>query len=202
MAQERRPAATIDEAWGNFGTAVDRKANSPALPVVPSGVDPTDPTIGSFSATDAQGRTAASLAVGQTDILKFFYEDVRTQTTRSFWQALIVSLLGFFVVMVAVVLGFTGTNNNAITPTAIAGVVIEIVGGLQFYLYNRTVVIMSNFHNRLMRVQRFLLADDLVEEIIDPAKRDQSRLDLIAAIYKAEGDKEIPDAPPVTRPGA
>jgi hypothetical protein len=64
---------------------------------------------------------------------------------------------------------------------AISGAVVEAVAGIVFSLYGKTALQMGEFHSRLERLQRYLLANSICERLEQP-ERDKTRSDLIRQI--------------------
>ena len=73
----------------------------------------------------------------------------------------------------------------------ISGALVEVVAGINFYLYSRASNQLSCFHTRLDVTQRFLLANSLCENLEGELKN-ETRADLVRLIanYKVEPDKE------------
>ena len=65
--------------------------------------------------------------------------------------------------------------------SALAGGIVEVVAGLNFWLYGRTAVQLNAFHQRLERMQRFLVANS-VSASLTGEKREAALLDLIKVI--------------------
>jgi hypothetical protein len=78
--------------------------------------------------------------------------------------------------MIGVIAGFGGADTA--TPAkiaAVSGVVTEFISGVFFYLYNRTVRQLKEYHDSLLSVQNVLLSFKLVNDTEDTAaKRDMT----------------------------
>lgn len=187
MAQNNPPATpNVDAAFDSFGRAIARSTSGGPPAVV-------DPTAVSFTGA------AQTEATDQTDILKVFYKDTLLQAQRSFTLAAASSAVGFAVLIGALlymIIAGQSANPGAITITTVAGVIVEVISALQFYLYNRTSAQMSAFHMRLMRLQRFLVANDLCNDLTTDAAKDTARANLINLIATAEWDKDVAITPP------
>lgn len=93
--------------------------------------------------------------------------------------------------------------------SAMAGIVLQFIGGAGFYLYNKSIEQLSHFHDRLIRMQETMLAVALCEQIKDDNRRESLKermvLELVAATHGAvasgprEPLKDAAKAGPVSR---
>ncbi len=138
-------------------------------------------------------------ATAQTELLKNYYADVLNQSRSSFTAALVCAIAGFIVFLVGLYLLYSNTNSSSLitvgTVSTVGGIIIQVISGLFFYLYARTTTQLSSFHIRLLRVQRFLLANKICDSIADAAARDGSRAKLVDEIATASADIGVADAP-------
>lgn len=75
--------------------------------------------------------------------------------------------------MVGICLGFLDKNNltnNLTYIAAVSGIIIEFISGIFFYLYNRTVRELKEYHNSLLDVQNVLLSFNIVQDLEGEAK--------------------------------
>jgi tetrahydromethanopterin S-methyltransferase subunit G len=101
--------------------------------------------------------------------LASYYELVKTHTEKSYGTTIRICLFGFFLIVAGLVLGFVDYANAlliSITATA-SGILTEIISGVFFYLYNRTIQQMKEYHNSLLTVQNILLSFKLIEDTKD-----------------------------------
>lgn len=97
----------------------------------------------------------------------------------------------FFLGAVGFVLA--GNAAEASTISLISGAIVEVIAGVNFYLYGKTIGQLSTFHSRLEVTQRFMLANSLCESLEEA--KDRTRAELVvrlADVGKAaygEGDK-------------
>jgi len=66
----------------------------------------------------------------------------------------------------------------------ISGALVELIAGINFYLYSRCVSQLADFHVRLDLTQRFLLANSICEGL-DGDFKQQARSDLVRALAGA-----------------
>lgn len=94
-----------------------------------------------------------------------YYNEVKRHTTYSFLFALIVGLVGFFLIVVGIVLGYDGERLTTAYMAGISGILIEFISGVFFYLYNKTVEQLKLYHDNLIDLQNTLLSFQLIERV-------------------------------------
>lgn len=178
---------------------VDRALDSIASGIADAGRRTTGTTPGSlgFNAADngATSKDVLYVAAAQTTLLKGYYADVLSQSNRSFLMAMVGATVGFIIFIASVYLLLTKQYTDIATVSTIASLIIEVISGLLFYLYARTSTQLSSFHVRLLRVQRYLLANRICDTIANDTARDTSRAELVKAIASATADADVPNAP-------
>lgn len=117
-----------------------------------------------------------SLVKINVDNLAEYYSLVKVHTNNSFRASLLAGAIGFGLILIGVIAGFGGADTA--TPAkiaAVSGVVTEFISGVFFYLYNRTVRQLKEYHDSLLSVQNVLLSFKLVNDTEDTAaKRDMT----------------------------
>ena len=98
-----------------------------------------------------------------------YYEDVRKQANRSFFSAIGAAIVGivFFVYVCKQVMA---ANTHGVTIGAIAGGLIQVISGINFYLYSKTARQFAGFHICLERMNRYLLAYSYCENLSKDAQ--------------------------------
>lgn len=105
--------------------------------------------------------------------LASYYELVKTHTDKSYKLTVRICLFGFFLIVVGLAIGFVDYSNAlliSITATA-SGIITDLISGVFFYLYNRTVQQMKEYHNSLLNVQNILLSFKLIEDTEDKQEK-------------------------------
>ena len=118
-----------------------------------------------------------SLVKINIDNLAEYYSLVKVHTNNSFRSSLLTAFVGFAFILIGVIAGFGG--GQAATPARLAvisGISIEFLAGIFFYLYNRTVRQLKEYHDSLLSVQNVLLSLKLVNDTQDA----EAKLDMIA----------------------
>jgi hypothetical protein len=135
------------------------------------------------------------IAGSQIELLSSYYDAVLGQAKESFRWALIAAGTGLAFFLAAVAFLLTDKSQNVAYISLISGGIIEAISGINFYLYRTTSVQLAEFHTRLDRTQRFLLANSLCETL-EGDFRQNARLELIRTIAGIEVNKVENQQPP------
>lgn len=109
-----------------------------------------------------------SLVKINVENLSAYYSLVKTHTQQSFKVSLMTGVLGFILISVGLVLGFQFKEYERIGYIASgSGIFVEFISGVLFYLYNKTVRQLKEYHDSLINVQNILLSFKLIESIKD-----------------------------------
>jgi TRADD-N domain-containing protein len=120
-----------------------------------------------------------------------YYEDVRRQAQQSFASATLMGTLGALVFLYGCYEAMHSDGRasaGTLTPatlTVIGGAMVQILSGVQFFLYSRATRQFSSFHICLERMNRFLLADTIALGLKDSAVQQTARLHLLRSIANA-----------------
>lgn len=98
-----------------------------------------------------------------------YYLQTQEQAHKSFILASYASIAGLLVMIVGIVMMFFGKTESAYVTTG-AGVISELIAALFFYLYNRTILKMSHYHQKLVITQNISLALKISEDIEGDSK--------------------------------
>ncbi|MBV9505205.1 MAG: hypothetical protein JO323_09405 [Acidobacteriia bacterium] len=135
--------------------------------------------LGSINLSETQKITGKLLEISES-----YYKDVRLQATRSFNAALSIACVGMLIFFVAIGLFMTGKTDK-IELGVVAGTIPEIISGVVFYLYFRTMRHFGHFHVCLERMNRYLTASSISENISCHTKRDETRAELVKTMANA-----------------
>lgn len=95
-----------------------------------------------------------------------YYSLVKIHTNRSFKTSLICSISGFLLIIAGLAFTYIEPRfQNISYIISSSGVVVEMISGLFFYLYNKTVRQLKEYHDSLLDVQNILLSFKLIEGI-------------------------------------
>ncbi len=78
-----------------------------------------------------------------------YYDQTREQAQRGFKVTVYVASFGALLIGLGITAMFFGMADPA-TITCASGVVTEFIAAIFFYLYNKTITSMSNYHNKLV----------------------------------------------------
>ena len=120
------------------------------------------------------------IARAQVTKLEDYYNTALMQAKQSFKWALVAAGVGsaFFLFAVAVLL--TVQSTAVATISIISGALIQVISGLNFYLYNKTTNQLVDFSARLDQTQRFLLANSICESL--DTSKEKTRAALVTTI--------------------
>jgi hypothetical protein len=105
--------------------------------------------------------------------LEAYYGLVKVHTNNSFLVAISAGCIGFVLIMTGLIVGFINLKNAQTISymSAGSGIVTEFISGVFFYLYNRTVRQLKEYHDSLIRVQNILLSFKIVGDTKDENRK-------------------------------
>lgn len=130
-----------------------------------------------------------------------YYAMVKRHTSLSFTFSLLVGLLGFALIVVGLIMGFGAENSDKVISyiSTGSGVLIEFIAGVFFYLYNRTVLQLKDYHEKLIEIQNILVANQLISTV---KADDQFAIitKMIDGLFKLKESQEKPQEKPQEEP--
>ena len=111
------------------------------------------------------------------------YKDARQQARLNFWASLGVALIGVVVIFVGVALSMGGKLAVGV-PSAVAGVVVEVVSILFFQRADTANKRMDIYHGELLRTRQFENLLAACDELTNNASKEKSKQKVIAAATK------------------
>lgn len=115
------------------------------------------------------------------DIFKLMYKNVRESTeyyiiskrqaNRSFTLSMISCILG----VIIYICGFISVvilDKDIAIFTTIAGTVVELVSGLSFWMYNKSLKQLNEYHKRLSSTEKYLTSIQLAEKMESNRRED------------------------------
>jgi TRADD-N domain-containing protein len=121
------------------------------------------------------------IVTSQIGLLDNYHRIVLDQAKRSFFWAIIAAAVGLFFFLAAVIFVLVFKTESASIISLISGALIEVISGINFYLYNKTSAQLADFQMRLDKTQGFMLANSICEGL-DSEHKQTARLELIRAI--------------------
>ena len=121
------------------------------------------------------------IAASQIQLLVGYYNLVLDQARRSFRWAIIAAAVGLVFFVAAVSFLLISLLQAVAVISLISGTLVEVVSGINFYLYGKTSTQLADFQTKLDMTQRFLLANSVCEGL-DGEFKQRSRAELIRVI--------------------
>ncbi len=115
------------------------------------------------------------IAASQIRILDTYHATVLQQASMSFRAALVAAVIGLLFFLAAVAFLLMNQPQGLATVTVIGGALVEVISGINFWLYGKTTTQLADFHDRLDRTQRFLLANSICESLTGKNKETARR---------------------------
>ena len=122
-----------------------------------------------------------TIAASQINLLTGHYEMMLKQAEKIFKAAKFALVIGALLFTVAVMLMLSYQSNVIVTITFICALLVELISGINFFIYWKTVSQLKGFHFRFDRMQSYLLANSVCESL-DGEARTASRQELIRKI--------------------
>ena len=144
----------------------------------------------------------ALLVQGNMENLRKNYFMVWNHADKSFWVALIVGIIGFFLLCSGLAMAYLGSADGTIpgiaSLTSAAGLITEFISSIFFVLHNRTVQQLERYHESLLRVQKITIAMWIQSSIEDAGLKYAAAMEIIKTLMV--GGSEIPATEP-EKPG-
>lgn len=86
-----------------------------------------------------------------------YYKQTREQAQKGFWITVAISIFGAILIGVGIVSMFAGQTQPSYVTCAV-GAITEFISAIFFYLYNKTISSMSQYHNKLVLSQNISIA--------------------------------------------
>src|SRR5271166_1844805 len=101
--------------------------------------------------------------------LDLYYRQTKQQANKSFWVSVVAAVAGFGMVIAGIYLLYANKVESGYVTTA-SGAISQFIAAVFFYLYNRTILSMSQYHQKLVITQNVSLALKTAENLSDPEK--------------------------------
>jgi len=110
--------------------------------------------------SDVQG-----VVFSQIKLLNLYHNTVLQQARTSFELAVVAAAIGLVFFLGALAFLLTTALESAATASVISGALVEVISGINFFLYRKSTAQLALFHERLDRTQRFLLANSICDTL-------------------------------------
>ncbi len=152
----------------------ERKEDNPKS-VIPDEVSESVERISQASPSDIQ-----EIAASQIKLLSVYHNLVLEQARRSFYLAMVAACVGL-VFFIAAITVLWQRSEGASIISLLSGAIVEVIAGINFYLYGKTSNQLADFQIRLDMTQRFLLANSICEGL-DGNHKQRARTILVKAV--------------------
>ncbi len=146
--------------------------------------------------SEADPQDVQEVAGSQIRLLTKFYKLALDQAGKSFRVALGFGVAGVVLILLSIAFLFIRPIGEwttlSTTLSGAGGLVVEVIAGLLFYLYGKTSTQLADFHIRLDRTQRYLLANSMCEGL-DGDYKQQARQELVRTIAIGDGLIQQPE---------
>ncbi len=146
---------------------------------------------GENNKTDFKDEDVVNLMAKNLAQIKLYYDWSRKQAKASFRLAWTLCVLGFFLIVFAVVLPLVYKDLSvyySIIP-AIGGAITELIAGTALIVYRNSVTQLNHYHKSLHEDERFLSSVNLLDRFSTVEQRDE----MLYEILKSEIDMNIID---------
>jgi len=104
-----------------------------------------------------------------------YYLQTQEQANKSFRLASSAAIVGLIIIIVGITMMYFSITESAYVTTAV-GVVSELIATVFFYLYNRTILKMSEYHKNLVVTQNISLALKISEGMEGQTKHEAQKM--------------------------
>lgn len=109
-----------------------------------------------------------------------YYLQTQIQANKSFLVSVVASLVGFAIIITGITMMYLGNTEPAYVTTG-TGLVSEFIAAVFFYLYNRTIIKMSEYHQKLVLTQNIALALKISQGLPEP-DRVKTQMSLVSSL--------------------
>lgn len=116
-----------------------------------------------------------------------YYTINKGQARKSFNFSVFAIFVGLATIIGGIWLMYSGsssTKTSVGTISSISGLLLQFLGGANFYIYNKSLVQMNYFYDRLMRMQDTMLSIKVGEQIQNAETRDRVREQIVSGLLK------------------
>ena len=131
--------------------------------------------------SNADPSKVQEIVASQIELLTLYHNVVLDQAKRSFVWAVLAAGAGLVFFLAAIGFILIQQSPNVALISLISGALVEVISGINFYLYNRSSGQLADFQTRLDMTQRYLLANSVCDSLEGDAKQ-QTRSSLVQAI--------------------
>ena len=137
--------------------------------------------------SESKLRDVPEVVANQLELMFIYHQLVQNQAQLSFRWALVAAGVGLLFLLSAVGIILLQNRQDAAVISLIAGSLVEVISGINFYLYRKTSTQLGDFQGRLDITQRYLLAYSFIQNMENDHKQDT----LKELVYEIAGIQSI-----------
>jgi len=108
--------------------------------------------------------------------LEKYYRNTHDQASKSFTMSTVAAILGFILIVGGIGLAILNNDNHYLAlMTSASGVITQFISAIFFYLHNKTVIKMAEYHQKLILTQNVSLALTVLESMEGVEKKDAQK---------------------------
>lgn len=139
---------------------------------------------------DNDENDALNLMLVNMEEIKAYYTLSKTQAKDSFRLSVWMCILGFILLVAAVILPFLTSGKYEVSIiTAIGGAIVEIIAGTSLFIYKNSLSQLNHYYESLHDNERFLSTVNLVRKL-SPEKQDEMYIEIIRSGIKGMNRSE------------
>jgi hypothetical protein len=125
-----------------------------------------------------------------------YYFQTQEQANKSFALSVGAAIVGLFIVVVGIALMYW-TKSDAAYVTTASGIISQFIAAVFFYLYNRTILRMGEYHQKLVLTQNIGIALKITD-LLPETERAQTQQTLVSQLmqninqYLTGGEAKVP----------
>ena len=122
-----------------------------------------------------------------------YYSLVKIHTNQSFKTCIFAGCIGFLLVVLGVAIGFFKQDLKDVSYLAAGtGIITEFISGVFFYLYNKTVRQLKEYHDSLLEIQNVLMSFKLIDGLKEQGRKAEMIKCMIQFLVGRSGKVEKP----------
>lgn len=168
--------------WGAFRFMLNNRLRSIEMELIKAGADELQESI--------EENFFTKLVQINFKYLDQYYLQTQEQADKSFRLSATAAVTGLLIIVSGITMMYFGRTEPAYVTTS-AGVLSEFIAAVFFYLYNRTILKMSQYHQKLVLTQNISLALKITDEMQGDQKA--KSLELLVDRLSQDVNKHLSD---------
>ena len=111
-----------------------------------------------------------------------YYTINKSQARKSFGASITAIVAGLITILAGIWLIYFQESITASVISMVAGVLLEIIGGMYFHIYNKSLEQLNYFYGKLEKMQDTMIAIELTNSIDDDTKKNELQEKIIVKL--------------------